>query len=90
MFDLIEKHIFNECSICNKTAKYFYICLICWEKISKKESCKYAIQRHSKKYSGRNWIFIYIYDMCLTYYNNTEKIELYPLYVDESGIGSNT
>ena len=90
MFDLIEKHIFRECSICHKTAMQFYICLICGDKICKKESCKYAIQRHSKKCSGRNGIFIYIYDMCLTYYNNTEKMELYPLYVDQSGIGPNT
>jgi hypothetical protein len=29
MFDLIEKHIFRECSICHKTAMQFYICLIC-------------------------------------------------------------
>jgi hypothetical protein len=90
MFDLIEKHIFRECSICHKTAKQFYICLICGEKICKKESCKFAVQRHSKKCSGRNGIFIYMYDMSLTYYNNTEKMELYPLYVDETGIGPNT
>ena len=100
IFDLIENNIFKQCWYCEKTAKYFYICLICGKKICNTNKCNLA-EKHVNECTHGIGLLLNIYNMKLTIIKkkNVEddddeeeeedgkNKELYPLYVDESGIG---
>jgi len=87
IFDWIEKCLFKKCNICLDISKYYYICLICGAKICNTISCN-KMDEHIKICGGKSGIFIYISNAKLTLVklNKTRK-ELYPLYVNDSGVG---
>ena len=92
IFDFFEKYIFKKCVICNNESKYYFICLICGQKICATISCN-SVHLHVKNCCGKMGLFIYITDMKLHFVNsinseNNKKI-LFPLYVNESGVGPN-
>ena len=87
MFDWIEKCLFKKCSTCLNYSKYYYICLICGEKVCNTNSCN-KISRHIEECGGGSGIFIYISNAKITLVKlNKNKNELYPLYVNDSGVG---
>ena len=96
IFDWIENNLFKKCCFCGNTAKYFYICLICGKKICKTKKCNYA-ETHIEECTEGIGVLINIYNMKLTIKKNdnddddddedNDTKELYPLYVDESGVG---
>ena len=87
IFDFFEKYIFEKCDICKKETKYYYVCLICGKKVCATTICDLA-QIHIKNCSGNLGLFVYITDMKLRLINLTQNSKiLYPLYVNESGIG---
>ena len=92
IFDWIEKCLYKKCCICLKESKYYYICLICGEKICYTKSCD-RINVHLDKCGGGSGIVIYIGNAKITFIksstNNKKRNEAYPLYVNNSGVGPN-
>ena len=92
IFDWIEKCLYKKCCICLKESKYYYICLICGEKICYTKSCD-RINFHLDKCGGGSGIVIYIGNAKITLIkssiNNKKRNEAYPLYVNNSGVGPN-
>ena len=87
IFDFFEKYIFEKCAMCNKEAKFYFICLTCGKKVCTYNYCDKSFL-HVKKCSGDLGIFIYINDMKLYLINsNNLKKRLFPIYVNESGVG---
>ena len=87
IFDFFEKYIFEKCAMCNKEAKFYFICLTCGKKVCTYNYCDKSFF-HVKKCSGDLGIFIYINDMKLYLINsNNLKKRLFPIYVNESGVG---
>ena len=55
--DFVENYLEKKCILCNKASRYFYICLICGNKICHTTKCnKYFL--HKKNCGGKNCIFI--------------------------------
>ena len=89
IFDFFEKYIFEKCCLCNKEVKYYFICLICGKKICASNQCDKS-QIHVNNCCGTLGMFIYINDMKLYLVNSkNKKKQLFPLYVNESGVGPN-
>jgi len=90
IFDMVEKYLFKKCCICNNYTKYYYICLICGEKVCNTKICD-KINKHVENCGGGSGIFMYISttSLCLVKANSTKRDNLYPLYVNESGVGPN-
>ena len=90
IFDMVEKYLFKKCCICNNYTKYYYICLICGEKVCNTKICD-KILKHVDSCGGGSGIFIYISttSLCLVKSISTKRNNLYPLYVNESGVGPN-
>ena len=87
IFDFFEKYIFEKCSICKKEVKEYFICLICGQKVCTDIHCNKSFI-HVKNCSGDLGPFIYIYDMKLYLINSKNiKKSLFPLYINESGVG---
>ena len=87
LFDFVEKYIFKKCVMCNKETKFYFICLVCGEKVCCTNICDLR-QIHVKNCSGKRGIFLYISDMKLYIINSEKSLKvLYPLYVNESGVG---
>ena len=90
IFDWIEKYLFKKCCICKKETKFYYICLICGEKVCCTKICD-NILNHSEKCGGGSGITIYIGNLKLSFIKNKSKNngikETYPLYVNDSGVG---
>ena len=87
IFDFFEKYVFKKCIMCNNEVKYYFICVVCGQKICATNSCdKSSI--HVRNCSGKIGMFIYIGDMKLYIINSENKKKiLFPLYVNESGVG---
>ena len=87
IFDFFEKYVFKKCIMCNNEVKYYFICIVCGQKICATNSCdKSSI--HVRNCSGKMGMFIYIGDMKLYIINSENKKKiLFPLYVNESGVG---
>ena len=93
LFDWIEKCLFKKCCICSNNSKFYYICLICGKKICNTQLCK-KISNHAYECGGGNGIAIYISDAKISLFNSYKNINkkentLYPLYVNDSGVGPN-
>jgi hypothetical protein len=87
IFDFFEKYIFEKCSMCKKEVKEYFICLICGQKVCTDIHCNKSFI-HVKNCSGDLGPFIYIYDMKLYLINSKNiKKSLFPLYINESGVG---
>ena len=87
IFDFFEKYIFKECCMCKKEVKEYFICLICGQKLCTNIHCNKSFL-HVKNCSGDLGLFIYIYDMKLYLINSkNNKKSLFPLYLNESGVG---
>ena len=90
IFDMVEKYLFKKCCVCNDYSKYYYICLICGEKVCNTKICD-KIVRHVDSCGGGSGIFIYISttSLCLIKSKSAKRNNLFPLYVNESGVGPN-
>lgn len=90
IFDMVEKYLFKKCCMCNNYSKYYYICLICGEKICNTKICD-QILKHIENCGGESGIFIYISttSLFLVKFKSAKRNNLYPLYVNESGVGPN-
>ena len=87
IFDFLEKYIFERCMICNKESKYYFICLICGQKVCANISCDLS-DVHVKNCCGKMGAFLYISDMKLYFINSEKKMKIFfPLYINESGVG---
>ena len=88
IFDWIEKCLFKKCCICYNISKYYYICLICGEKICHTKSCNKKAQ-HVEKCGGESGIFIDIDSAKVIFSKNNNQIinKLYHLYLNNSGVG---
>ena len=89
IFDWIEKTLEKKCILCSKTTKYDYICLICGNKICHTRDCN-RLYEHIKKCTGDISIFIDMDNMKVSIFTfNKKKVPLFPLYVNENGVGPN-
>ena len=90
IFDMAEKYLFKKCCICDDYTKYYYICLICGEKVCNTKICD-KILKHADSCGGGSGIFMYLSttSLCLVKCKSTKRNNLYPLYVNESGVGPN-
>ena len=89
IFDWIERNLEKKCIICSKHSKYNYICLICGNKVCHTRECN-QFGKHAELCNGNNSIFIDMKKMkiCHTIKNRFMGY-IYPLYVNENGIGPN-
>ena len=88
VFDWIEKNLGKKCDICHKITKYSYICLICGDKVCHNEITKFHIFDHSKMCGEKDCIFVDMNNMkIIICKSNSHFRKLYPLYVNEAGIG---
>ena len=89
IFDWIERNLEKKCIICSKHSKYNYICLICGNKVCHTRECN-QFGKHAELCNGNNLIFIDMEKMkiCHTIKNRFMGY-IYPLYVNENGIGPN-
>ena len=87
IFDFFEKYIFEKCAICNRDEKFYFTCLICGQKVCATDSCNMS-NIHVKNCCGKSGMFLYITNMKLIFINSLNKKKfLFPLYVNESGVG---
>ena len=85
IFDFIEKYLEKECSICSEVSKYFYICLICGNKICHTKECN-NYYLHSIKCGGKYCIFIDMEDGKISIYQGNLK-EFSSIYINKEGVG---
>ena len=89
IFDWIEKTLEQKCSICSKTTKYDYICLVCGNKICHTKTCNKHYE-HTRKCGGNSSIFIDMDNMKSIVFNlYSSSQHFFPLYVNENGVGPN-
>ena len=89
IFDWIEINIFKKCIFCSGYPLYQYICLICGEKMCIEKNCNHVLM-HLDECTGGSGILIHLYKMKLIFIDNFNvRNELYPLYIDETGLGPN-
>ncbi len=87
IFDFFEKYIMKKCIICNKNNIYYFICLICGEKICSLNICS-QYDEHVKSCGGERGVFVYINDMKLYHINYRKELKKsLPLFVNEFGDG---
>jgi len=88
IFDFIENNLEKKCIICNEISRYFYICLICGNKICHTKTCNKFTQ-HTKDCGGKYCIFIDITDMKISISNYYKIKTLSYLYINKEGNGPN-
>ena len=89
IFDWIEKCLFKKCIMCKNNTKYYYICLICGEKICNTKICDRMV-KHASECGGGSGAYIDIGNAKLTYIKpKKERKDFYSLYVNDSGVGPN-
>ena len=86
IFDFIIRTQLQPCKFCNKSLKYYYLCLVCGEKLCHTTSCN-QIQNHVDECGGKNGIFIDMDNMKYYYHNNFKNGSPFSIYVNEVGIG---
>ena len=87
IFDFIENNLEKKCIMCNEVSRYFYICLICGNKICHTKTCNKFLQ-HTKECVGSEYcIFIDITDMKISIPKNYMMKTLSYLYINNEGIG---
>ena len=87
IFDLIENNLERKCIACSEITRHFYICLICGNKICKNNN-EYA--EHIKNCSRKYCIFLDMADMEISIFSKSKFKTLYPLYVNDAGLGPST
>ena len=85
LFDFIEKYLEKKCVLCNEISRYFYICLICGNKICHTIKCS-KFYRHALNCGGKYCIFI-DFDNEKMIIADKKKKELSSLYINKQGIG---
>ena len=87
IFDFIENNLEKKCIMCSEVSRYFYICLICGNKICHTKTCNKFLQ-HTKECSGGEYcVFIDITDMKISIPKNYMMKTLSYLYINKEGIG---
>ena len=87
IFDFIENNLEKKCIMCNEVSRFFYICLICGNKICHTKTCNKFLQ-HTKLCVGSEYcIFIDITDMKISIPKNYMMKTLSYLYINKEGIG---
>ena len=86
IFDLIENNYDKKCIICNKNSRSHFICLICGKKMCHSLNCS-EYREHLKDCTGDYCIYINMNDMQLILCSEEINKTLYPLYVNEAGVG---
>ena len=86
-FDFVESYLEKECILCLKKSRFYYICLICGNKICHTNNCnKYF--NHSTNCGGKYCILIDMNTTNISISGNYGKIkELSSLYINKEGIG---
>ena len=89
IFDWIGNNLEKKCLMCSKTSKYYYICLICGNKVCHTTGCNNFI-KHAQSCFGGNSLFLDMDNMkiCVTFKMRFMK-NIFPLYLNEDGIGPN-
>jgi hypothetical protein len=87
IFDLVEKNLEKKCIECSKITRHFYICLICGNKICKINN---EYTEHIKNCNRKYCIFLDMGDMEISIFSNSKFKTLYPLYVNDAGVGPST
>ena len=89
IFDWIGNNLEKKCLMCSKTSKYYYICLICGNKVCHTTGCNNFI-KHAESCFGGNSLFLDMDNMkiCITFKMRFMK-NIFPLYLNEDGIGPN-
>ena len=88
IFDFVEKYLYKKCIICYNNSKYYYICLICGNKVCHTKNCR-DYSKHIKECTGSYCIFIDMDDMQIFLCSEYKEKKIYPLYVNEAGVGPN-
>ena len=87
IFDFIEKYLEKECINCSKKSRYFFICLICGNKICNTINCN-QYSNHTMNCGGRYCIMIDMDNAKISItQNNGSKKDLSSLYINDEGIG---
>ena len=86
IFDLIENNLDKKCIMCYKYTKHHFICLICGKKMCHSRTCNDYIE-HLKDCTGDYCIYINMEDMQSFLCSDEKNKILYPLYVNEAGVG---
>ena len=86
IFNVVENYLDKNCVICHKTPKYFYICLICGNKICDSYFSD-EFYDHVEECTGEYCIYLKIYDLETALCYKHKKKNLYPLFVNEAGVG---
>lgn len=86
IFNVVENYLDKNCVICHKTPKYFYICLICGNKICDSNFSD-EFYDHVEECTGEYCIYLKIYGLETALCYKHKKKNLYPLFVNEAGVG---
>ena len=85
LFDIVEKYLEKKCIICSEISRFFYICLICGNKICHTSKCnKYYY--HTLNCGGKYCIFIN-FDNEKVLIVDQRKKEYSSLYINKQGVG---
>ena len=87
-FDFIEKYLEKKCIICAKVSRFFYVCLICGNKICHTMFCN-EFSMHVRKCLGKYGIFINMDDGELLIADIRKK-NFSSIYINKQGIGPNS
>ena len=86
IFDFVEKNLYKKCIMCYKNSKFYYICLICGSKLCHSKYCRDYID-HLENCTGEYCIYLDMDDMQIFLCSQETEKNLYPLYVNEDGVG---
>ena len=87
IFDFIETNLEKKCIVCSKISGYFYICLVCGNKVCVFNNCN-KFTNHTLKCTGKYCIFIDIHNTKISIYQtNGKRKVISSLYNNEEGVG---
>ena len=87
IFDFIEKYLEEKCVKCSKKSRFYYICLICGDKICKTKSCNQHFN-HALTCGGRYCILIDMNNTKISISESNSNIkEFSSLYINKEGLG---
>ena len=87
-FDFVEKYLEKKCIICSKVSRFFYVCLICGNKVCHTTECNDCFA-HKRNCGGKYCIFIDFEDGQFFVASNQKKFYT-SLYNNKQGIGPNS
>ena len=87
IFDFIETNLEKKCIECSQVSRYFYICLVCGNKVCHTTNCN-GYSLHTLKCTGKYCIFVDMENTTISISKNNATIKQYTsLYNNEEGIG---